>query len=103
MYEILIPREFTKLDEIVDLVFSTAEDVKKIDAELETEDGVVTEDRTEEGRKPKFTPVSFNPARCGGGIRATRNASAQAHPRPVFGPRRRDARALCGFQKPHGR
>lgn len=28
MYDILIPREFTKLDEIVDILFSTAEEVK---------------------------------------------------------------------------
>lgn len=29
IYEILVPREFTKLDEIVELVFSTAEDAKE--------------------------------------------------------------------------
>ena len=29
IYEILVPREFTKLDEIVELVFSTAEDIKR--------------------------------------------------------------------------
>ena len=54
IHEILMPREFTKLDSIVDLVFSTAEDAKSIDdieipgAKSSSKDG------------PKFTPVAFN-------------------------------------------
>lgn len=54
MHDILIPREFTKLDEIVEILFSTAEDIK----EVEPEDEVVQEDV----KKPKFKPVSFNEA-----------------------------------------
>jgi len=54
IHEILIPREFTKLDEIIDLLFSTAEDIKQTEI-LEDVD-------TGESKKPKFTPVSFHEA-----------------------------------------
>jgi hypothetical protein len=59
IYEILIPREFTKLDEIVDVVFSTAEDAKQLDDEPES--GQST-DRSASlvDASPKFTPVAFN-------------------------------------------
>ncbi|NBO66496.1 MAG: hypothetical protein EBU88_16905, partial [Acidobacteria bacterium] len=52
IHDILLPREFTKLDEIVDLVFSATEDVREPempDGELESSD-------------KKFTPVSFHAA-----------------------------------------
>lgn len=69
---ILVPREFTKLDGIIDLVFSTAEDVRgeepidtgerPIAASSVTAQGPV--DEADKGaRKPKFTPVSFH-AEC---------------------------------------
>ena len=52
VYEILVPREFTKLDEIVELVFSTAEDVKEEQpVEGEQEDRLTTD---------KPTPVSYH-------------------------------------------
>lgn len=53
---ILIPREFTRVDSIIDLVFSTAEDVK-LEEIYEEEEG-----DSEEDRKPKFTPVAFHHA-----------------------------------------
>jgi hypothetical protein len=49
--QILRPKEYTKIDEIIDLVFSTAEDVKK---EENLQQGI----QSEEGEK-KFTPVNF--------------------------------------------
>jgi hypothetical protein len=52
MYDLLIPREFTKLDEIVEIVFFTAEDI----IEEEPED----ESDTKEPKTPKFTPVAFH-------------------------------------------
>ena len=51
---ILIPREFTKLDEIIDLVFFTAEDVKQ-------EELVETQD-TDETEEMIIKPVSFHDA-----------------------------------------
>lgn len=53
IHDILIPREFTKLDEIVDILFSTAEEVKQ-------EEIVNVEEDTDHDRKPKFIPVSFH-------------------------------------------
>jgi hypothetical protein len=53
---ILTPKEFTKVDEIVDLVFSTAEDVK-------SEEILLVEPAELTGKaKPKFTPVDFRVA-----------------------------------------
>lgn len=59
IYEILIPREFTKLDEIVELVFSTAEDAKKVE---DVPDAAEDQTHAESAEKPdpKFTPVAFN-------------------------------------------
>jgi hypothetical protein len=61
VYEILIPREFTKLDEIVELVFSTAEDAKITPDTLEPETDQEPEPSGQPGSlRPKFTPVAFN-------------------------------------------
>lgn len=54
---ILVPREFTKLDEIINLVFTTAEDVKE-EKSIEPEDESI--DEKEDIVKSK--PVSFNEA-----------------------------------------
>ncbi len=51
---VLTPQEFTKVDGIIDLVFSAAEEVKK--------EGIPTDEVPEEGdeaKKPKFTPSNF--------------------------------------------
>jgi hypothetical protein len=53
---VLMPQEFTKVDGIIDLVFSTAEDVKKEDEIAEEED------EEKDQRKPKFTPANFRDA-----------------------------------------
>ena len=47
IYDVLLPREYTKLDEIVDLVFSTTEEARET-AELSAED----EDLESKRRKP---------------------------------------------------
>jgi len=57
IHDILVPREFTRLDEIFDILFSTAEDIKQ-EEEMPEE---VEEEGTAE-RKPKFTPVAFHDA-----------------------------------------
>ena len=54
---VLMPQEFTKVDGIIDLVFSTAEDVKK-----EEEPADEADDDTDDQRKPKFIPVNFREA-----------------------------------------
>ena len=54
---VLMPQEFTKVDGIIDLVFSTAEEVKK-----EEELTEVADDDEDDQRKPKFTPINFRDA-----------------------------------------
>jgi len=54
IHDILIPREFTRLDEIIEIVFSTAEDLKE-------EEPIDEEDKLKD-KTPKFTPVSFHDA-----------------------------------------
>lgn len=52
--EVLIPREFTKLDEIINLVFSTAVDVKENEGDINAGEEVNIEERAE--------PVGFHEA-----------------------------------------
>lgn len=52
IYDLLIPREYTKLDEIVEIVFSTAEDV--IEEEPDDDSDI------EESKSTKLTPVAFH-------------------------------------------
>jgi len=59
VYEILVPREFTKLDEIVELVFSTAEDAKKTEEGPDVEEALKPAEHVDKPG-PKFTPVAFN-------------------------------------------
>lgn len=56
IHDILIPREFTRLDEIVDVLFSTAEDIKQEEIIGTEED----EDVNKKSKKKHFTPVSFH-------------------------------------------
>jgi hypothetical protein len=55
--QVLTPQEFTKVDGIIDLVFSTMADVKK-----EQELTEVADEEEDEQRKPKFTPINFRDA-----------------------------------------
>jgi hypothetical protein len=51
---ILVPREFTRIDEIVEILFSTTEDIKGEQLEDQESD--------DEKKPAKFTPVAFNEA-----------------------------------------
>lgn len=67
--DILIPKEYTKLDEIIDMVFSTAEDIRYEDT-VEKDDIAEQDDESNEELPvsdtkaeilgPKFKPVEFN-------------------------------------------
>ncbi|HEV3375018.1 MAG TPA: hypothetical protein VG051_04890 [Candidatus Acidoferrum sp.] len=52
---ILVPREFTKLDAIIELVFSAAQDVRENEVIVPPEDSTASNEH-----KPKFIPVAFN-------------------------------------------
>ncbi|MCI0707876.1 MAG: hypothetical protein L0Y80_10635 [Ignavibacteriae bacterium] len=56
--EVLLPREYTRLDGVIDIVFSTAEDVKEEELENEEEPGEETK-RTTKFVTAKFTAESI--------------------------------------------
>lgn len=58
IHSILIPREFTRLDEIVDVLFSATEDIKQEEG-AEAAEAPTVDKKTKE---PKFTPVAFHDA-----------------------------------------
>ncbi|MBM2805976.1 MAG: hypothetical protein HW419_3869 [Deltaproteobacteria bacterium] len=58
IHNILIPREFTRLDEIADVLFSAAEDIRQEEAPGE-EVGTSPQPKA---KGPKFTPVAFHDA-----------------------------------------
>jgi hypothetical protein len=69
IHGILVPKETTKLDEIVDLLFVTAEDSKSAEQEDEepasdeADDGQIVVDKfvvRESKKDKKFTPLNFN-------------------------------------------
>ena len=57
IHSILIPREFTRLDEIADILFSAAEEIKQETIEVEEEGSA-----DKKAKEPKFTPVAFHDA-----------------------------------------
>jgi hypothetical protein len=58
IHSILIPREFTRLDEIVDVLFSTTEDIKQDERTRTEEDAPIDKKMKERA----FTPVAFHDA-----------------------------------------
>jgi hypothetical protein len=62
IHAILIPREFTRLDDIVDLVFSTAEEVKQEELADEPLQDFTEDIEIATGGGPKFVPVAFHEA-----------------------------------------
>jgi len=96
IHDILVPREFTRLDEIVDILFSTAEDIKQengVPEEVE-EEGAVTE------RKPKFTPVAFHDA-CVGRIEKYLAKTILKRSRATFSSADESLALICAVSKEH--
>jgi len=58
IHSILIPREFTRVDEIADILFSAAEDIKQ--EAIAPEDEEVTHEK--KVKEPKVSPVAFHDA-----------------------------------------
>ena len=96
--EVLIPREYTRVDEIIDLVFSTAEDIlEETPEELGGDDG--SEDPPS-GRdsKEREKPVSFNLA-CVDKIGRFFNADLTKQSRVVFGDLDSGLTITCAVSK----
>jgi hypothetical protein len=96
IHDILIPREFTRLDEIVDILFSTAEDIKQ-EEEMpeEVEEGEAAE------RKPKFTPVAFHDA-CVARIQKKFTRTLLKRSRATFSSADGTLALICAVSKEHG-
>lgn len=97
IHEILIPREFTRLDPIVEIAFAAVEDVKqdlKQDLDLE-------EDAEKKGGK-KFTPVSFH-SECIVRIEKRLGIILIKHSRASFASPDEKTRVVCSISRFHER
>lgn len=106
IHSVLRPREFTRLDEIVELLFSTAEDIKQ---EQVVEDEVSEEDEHDENdelaptdRKPKFVPVAFHDA-CIRRIEKVLGTSLLKRSRATFIAPDKNLRLICAISREHVR
>lgn len=105
IHSVLRPREFTRLDEIVELLFSTAEDIKQ---EQVVENEVLEEGATghDEGPstdpKPKFVPVAFHDA-CIRRLEKVLGTSLLKRSRATFAAVDKDLRLICAISREHVR
>jgi hypothetical protein len=95
IHDILIPREFTRLDEVVDILFSTAEDIKQ---EEEIPEEVGEGEAIE--RKPKFTPVAFHDA-CVARIQKRFTRTLLKRSRATFSAADGSLALICAVSKEH--
>lgn len=96
IHQILVPREFTKLDEIVDLVFSTAEDAKSGDDNSPVA-AVAPKVQPSDGDR-KFTPVAFNDA-CAVRIGSHLQAHLIKRSRALYSTADDSIRVVCSVSK----
>jgi hypothetical protein len=93
--DLLIPKEFTKLDEIINLVFSTAEDVKEDDLSELKED---EKDETKE----KSKPVSYY-EECVTRIEKQLNISLLKQSKTTYLTQHKTTRISCAISKEYHR
>ncbi|MBI5512781.1 MAG: hypothetical protein HY909_03385 [Deltaproteobacteria bacterium] len=99
--EILIPREYTRLDDIVDLVFSTAEEVQQEDTEEEAEkpeDEVGLVEQVRSARPAK--PMAFHEA-CISLVSRAKAIPLVRQSRSTFAAPDGTVRAVCAVSKVH--
>ena len=93
IHDILIPREFTRLDEIIEIIFFTAEDVKEEEP---------IEDEEEKDKTPKFIPVSFHEA-CIARIEARLEIQFLKKSKASFSTSDNTTHLICAVSKEHER
>lgn len=100
IHRVLIPREFTRLDEIVELLFSTAEDVRQ-------EDGAPNEDEENSGapqpdsdESSKAAPSSFH-ASCVGQIERHLKCTLVRRTRSAYSTPDETLGVTCAVSKRH--
>jgi len=102
---ILIPQEYTKLDDIIDIVFMTAEDVAV--AEKEEEDEVFSEteeesDKTVPAKKePKFRPSAFH-EKCASRLEKHIEVTLIKQSRSIYSTPDKNTQVWIAVSKQHG-
>src|SRR5579863_584963 len=102
IHVVLRPREFTRLDDIVDLLFSTAEDIKQ--EQVGVTESMALSDSDDDGkdRKPKFTPVAFHDA-CVRRLEKVLGTHLVKRSRTAFASSDRPIRVICAVSREHAR
>ncbi|MCL2545579.1 MAG: hypothetical protein FWE06_00090 [Oscillospiraceae bacterium] len=98
--QILKPLEFTRLDYLIDTIFTTGEDVKYSNDENNL---IVDEDteRRNNANETKATPVNFNDA-CIKRIQKHLNITVKKQTRTLYANKESDMAIICAVSKNHG-
>lgn len=94
IHEILVPTEFTRLDQIIDIAFAAVEDVKQVSEPDEPNE--------DESREKKFVPVAFHQA-CITRIEEKLETSLMKRSRASFSNSDDTLRVLCSVSRYHER
>ena len=97
IHDILVPKEFTKLDEIVELVFSTAEEAKQTQLTEDVQEELI---ESTSRRDKKFTPVAYHDA-CVERISAKLKVPLIKRTRASFSSPAGDVVLVCAVSKTH--
>ncbi len=97
--DILIPREYTRVDGIIDLVFATTAEVRAEIPDEEIGDLTPLGD-SPEGKKPKFKPVSFHDD-CVARIQEKLQVSLLRRSKATFISQTKDLAIICTVSREH--
>jgi hypothetical protein len=101
IHAVLRPREFTRLDQIVDLLFSTAEDIKQEQVAV-TDSQTAPEPEHDEDEKLKFTPVAFHEV-CVRRLEKVLGTPLVKRSRAAFAAPDQTVRVICAVSREHTR
>lgn len=97
IHSILIPREFTRLDEIADILFSAAEEIKQ-EAVTADEEEVIVDKKSKE---PRLTPVAFHDT-CISSIQTVLGETLIKRSRAQYSSPDKSIVVNCAVSKEHG-
>lgn len=97
IHNILIPREFTRLDEIAEVLFSAAEDIK---SDTVAEDIDEDSPGTSKEKEPKFTPVAFHEA-CIERVKKKLSVNLIKRSRSTYSDPENSIAVTCSVSKEH--
>ena len=96
IHSILVPREFTRLDAIAEILFSTATEIQKDDAAIEVDDDANNSDAA----VPKFKPVAFHDA-CVSRVQSALHVSLVKRSRAGYTSPDQSVALNCAVSKEH--